>query len=142
MKQYLERLLCVTRRAVALSGYCPKRGVRQSRKREIRGIGMLRALTSALMATDRPQDFEISERMPATRQGGLIGLGLLPMEECYFARLMAQFRVAMISVGSAAIQFFRYNPPNPRAKQHDPQRFLFGASRPRRNSSRSSLRTC
>ena len=77
---------------------------------------MLRALTSALMATDRPQDFEISERMPATRQGGLIGLGLLPMEECYFARLMAQFRVAMISVGSAAIQLVRYHTPEPESE--------------------------
>ena len=69
MKQHLQRSPGLARRAVALSGDCPKRGVRQSRKTEIRGIGMLRALTSALMATDRPQDFEISGRMPATRQG-------------------------------------------------------------------------
>ena len=59
------------------------------------------------MAADRPQDFEISGGcLPGGREP-LIGLGLLPVEECYCARLMAQFHVAMINVGSAAIQFFR-----------------------------------
>lgn len=66
MKQYLERLPCVTTRAVALSGYCPKRGVRQSRKREIRGIGMLRVQKGRRI--DR-KIFEISGACPPPGRG-------------------------------------------------------------------------